>query len=166
MAPVLFVAFIVVPLLEIYLISQVGRLIGLPLTLGVLLLVSVLGAVVVKREGVRAWRAVRHSMAMGRVPGREMADGALVLVGGVLLLTPGFLTDAMGFLLVLPTTRPIARRFLTVVALRFLPAGRAVGAAQLGGQATRAWRRGRRRKGSERVVEPDVGLLGRRTPGL
>lgn len=154
MAAVLLVAFIVVPLLEIYVITQVGHLIGLPLTLAVLLLVSVLGAMVVKREGVRAWRNVRAATGQGRVPGREMVDGALVLAGGVLLLTPGFLTDALGFALVLPVARPIARRLLmTLVLGRLTPAGRAVGTARLGGRAVRSWRRGRRPAGSERVVD-------------
>ncbi len=155
MAPFLLVAFIVVPLLEIYLISRVGHLIGLPLTLVVLLVVSILGAVVVKREGVRAWRNFRRATASGRMPTREMADGALVLVGGVLLLTPGFLTDALGFLFVLPMTRPLVRRLLTTVFLRrFLPLGPAVGAARLG---SRGWRRHRRRRrGSQRVVDIDL----------
>ncbi|MGI8699558.1 MAG: FxsA family protein [Mycobacteriales bacterium] len=156
MAPVLLVVFILVPLVEIYVISRVGHLIGLPLTLGVLLLVSVLGAVVVKREGVRAWRNVRAATGHGRMPAREMVDGALVLVGGVLLLTPGFLTDALGFALVLPVTRPIARRLLMSLVLgRFTPAGRALGAARLGNRATRSWRRTRRPAGSKRVT--DVG---------
>lgn len=153
MAAVLLVVFILVPLLEIYVISQVGHLIGLPLTLGVLLVVSILGAVVVKREGVRAWRNVRSATTRGRMPAREMVDGALVLVGGVLLLTPGFLTDALGFLLVLPATRPIARRLLTSLALgRLTPAGRFLGTARMGGRAARSWRR-RRPGGSERVVD-------------
>ncbi len=148
MAPVLVALFVVVPLIEIYLIAQVGHLIGLPLTLAVLLLVSVLGAVVVKREGVRSWRRLRAATGTGRMPSTEMADGALVLVGGVLLLTPGFLTDALGFLLVLPLTRPVARRLLTSVLLRrFLPAGSAIGAARFGGRAARSLRRRSPRRG-------------------
>lgn len=151
MAPVLLVLFLVVPLVEIYLISRVGHLIGLPLTLGVLLAVSVLGAVVVKREGVRAWGNLREAVTSGRMPTREMADGALVLVGGVLLLTPGFLTDAVGFLFVLPASRPLVRRLLTTLVLRrFLPLGPAIGATRLG---TGAWRRSRGPRGQARIGE-------------
>ncbi len=154
MAPLLLVVFLVVPLLEIYLISRVGHLIGLPLTLGVLLAVSILGAIVVKREGVRAWGNLRRAVPSGRMPTREMADGALVLVGGVLLLTPGFLTDAVGFLFVLPATRPLVRRLLTTLVLRrFLPLGPAIGATRLGAGA---WRRSRHRSGRGRLRETDL----------
>lgn len=114
----LLLGFVVLPLVEIYLISLVGHVLGLPATLAVLLLVSVLGATVVKREGLRTWRELRSATAAGKLPTRPLADGALVLVGGALLLTPGFLTDALGALLVLPATRSIARRWLTGYATR------------------------------------------------
>lgn len=118
MTPLLFIAFLLVPLAEIYVIAQVGQLLGVLPTLAVLLTVSVLGAIVVKREGMRTWRQLRGAIGVGRLPGREIADAALVLVGGVLLLTPGFLTDIVGLALVLPFTRPVARRLLFAVALR------------------------------------------------
>lgn len=125
MAAALLIAFLLVPLAEIYVILQVGHVLGFGLTLGILLTGSVLGAALVKREGLRAWRTLRAALGAGRIPGREMADAALVLVGGALLLTPGFLTDALGFLLVLPLTRPLARRLLLWAALRrVLPVGR------------------------------------------
>jgi UPF0716 protein FxsA len=80
----------------------------------VLLLIveSVIGAWVVKREGRRAWAALRDTTRAGALPGRELIDGALILVGGTLLLTPGFVTDIVGFFLVLPFTRPLARRIV------------------------------------------------------
>lgn len=124
MVPVLFTAFLLVPLAEIYVILQVGHVLGFWLTLALLLGGSVLGAALVKHEGMRAWRTLKAALAAGRIPGREMADAGLVLAGGVLLLTPGFLTDAVGFVLVLPFTRPLARRVLTFLALRrVLPLG-------------------------------------------
>ena len=143
MAPLLFVAFLVVPLAEIYVISRIGHLLGLPLTLALLLAISLIGAVVVKREGMRTWRAVRASLAAGRMPGRELVDGALVLVGGALLLTPGFLTDAVGLLFVLPVTRPAVRRLLTAVVFRrFLVVRRVARTARrsrvVDGRATRS----------------------------
>ena len=120
MAAVLFLAFVLVPLAEIYVIVQVGQVLGVPLTLVVLLAVSIGGAVLVKREGTKAWAALRGAIAAGRVPAREAVDGALVLAGGALLLTPGFLTDVVGLLLVLPVTRPVARKMLQAAAFRRL----------------------------------------------
>ena len=113
MAVALVLLFLVVPILEIYLIIQVGQVIGGWQTLGLLVVESLIGGWIVRREGRRAWRALRGTFGAGRIPDRELADGALVLVGGTLLLTPGFLTDLVGFFFVLPFTRPLARRVLT-----------------------------------------------------
>jgi UPF0716 protein FxsA len=119
--PVLLLAvFIGLPILEIYVIIQVGQQIGAIPTIVLLIAESALGAWLVKREGLRAWRALTSAMTSGTLPGRELADAAIVLVGGVLLLTPGFVTDAFGFLCVLPFTRPGARRLLGIVVSRHL----------------------------------------------
>lgn len=109
----LVVAFVVVPLVEIWAILQVGRAIGPWWTIALLVLDSIVGAWLVRREGGRAWRALRDALEHGRMPARELADGALILVGGTLMLTPGFVTDAVGILAILPVTRPVARRALT-----------------------------------------------------
>ncbi len=124
MIVLLFAAFLVVPLVEIYVILQVGHVLGVVPTVGLLLGMSLLGAWLVKREGVRAWTALRRTAGSGRLPGREAADAALVLTGGVLLLTPGFVTDAVGLFLVLPLTRPVARRLLATAVRRRLLVGR------------------------------------------
>lgn len=105
-------SFLAVPILEIYVIIQVGQAIGAVPTVVLLLAESILGAWLVKHEGRRAWKALRSAIGTGRMPGRELADGALLLVGGTLLLTPGFVTDVVGFFFVLPFTRPLARRLL------------------------------------------------------
>ena len=107
------VALLVVPVAEIYVIIQVGQVIGGWPTVALLLVESALGAWLIKREGRRAWRALQSSFETGKMPGKELADAALVLVGGTLLLTPGFLTDIFGFFFVLPFTRPLARRAMT-----------------------------------------------------
>ena len=73
---------------------------------------SLFGAWLVRREGSRTWRALRAALESGRMPGQELADGALVLVGGTLMLTPGFVTDVAGLLLVAPFSRPFGRRLL------------------------------------------------------
>lgn len=112
--------FVVVPLVEVYLLIQVGQVIGGWWTVLLLLGTGLLGGYLVKREGAKAWRALSEALAAHRMPARELADGALVLVGGTLLLTPGFLTDAAGAFCILPFTRPLARRALTRVVTRRL----------------------------------------------
>jgi UPF0716 protein FxsA len=119
---VLVIAFVVVPLAEIYVLIQVGQVIGVWWTILLLVADSLLGSWLIKREGGRAWQALRTALGSGRMPARELADGALILVGGTLMLSPGFVTDAFGILLILPFTRPVARRLLTrVLARRLLP---------------------------------------------
>jgi UPF0716 protein FxsA len=105
-------AFLLVPVVEIYVIIQVGQVIGAWPTVLLLVIESLLGAWIVKREGRRAWAALRGAAGTGRMPTAELADAGLVLVGGTLLLTPGFVTDLFGFFFVLPPTRPLARRLL------------------------------------------------------
>lgn len=107
------VAFIVVPLLELYVLIQVGQVIGPWWTILLLVLDSILGGWLIRREGSRAWRALRAAVEQGKLPARELADGVLVVLGGALMLSPGFVTDAFGILLILPVTRPVFRRLLT-----------------------------------------------------
>jgi UPF0716 protein FxsA len=105
-------------------IIQVGERIGAIPTILLLIAESALGGWLVKREGRRAWRALNEAVVTGSLPGRELADAAIVLVGGVLLLTPGFVTDIFGFFCVLPFTRPMARRLLaTLVSQRIMRYG-------------------------------------------
>lgn len=134
MVALLVVLFVLVPVLEIYLIVQVGQRIGALPTIGLLVVESLLGAWLVRREGRRAWVALRSAIGTGRLPGGELADAALILVGGTLLLTPGFVTDVAGFLLILPLTRPLARRVLGWLIAR--RAGSTV-SGRLGGGAPR-----------------------------
>jgi UPF0716 protein FxsA len=118
MVPILAIAFIVVPLAELAVIIAVGDVIGLLPTLLLLLLVSAAGAWLSKREGLAAWRRFQLALAEGRVPTVEVADGAMILLAGALLLTPGFLTDVVGILLLLPPTRATARRLAPRLAAR------------------------------------------------
>lgn len=133
------VALLVTPIIEIAVIVQVGQEIGVWWTVGLLLFESALGAWLVKREGSRAWRALNDGFSSGRMPTGELADATLVLIGGTLLLTPGFVTDLFGFFFVLPFTRPIARRALQAYMARrattFVRArvGRATGGPPTGG---------------------------------
>jgi UPF0716 protein FxsA len=127
---VLFVAFLVVPLAEIYVLIQVGQVIGVWWTILLLIADSIFGGWLIKREGSKAWRALNVALSSGRMPARELADGALILIGGTLMLTPGFVTDAFGILMILPFTRPFFRRILTGVVTRRLLASGFPGTAQ------------------------------------
>jgi len=119
--PLLVVAFLIVPVVELYVIIQVGQQIGALWTVVLLLLDSVLGAWLVRREGARTWRAFTRAVNEARVPAKEVADGALVIFGAALLLTPGFLTDVLGLLCLLPPTRAVIRRLLvSFVTRRFV----------------------------------------------
>jgi UPF0716 protein FxsA len=104
---------IVVGLVEITVLIQVGQWLGALNTIGLLLLVSVLGAWLVKRQGVGVMTRIRQQRLAGQLPAAEVFDGALILVAGVLLLIPGFVTDALGLLLLFPPVRGGARRFVS-----------------------------------------------------
>jgi UPF0716 protein FxsA len=108
----LIVLFIVVPIAELYVIIKVGELIGVLPTLILLLADALLGSWLLKHQGRGAWRRFNEALAAGRFPGREVVDGALIIVGGTLLLTPGFISDVVGAFLLVPPTRALARRLL------------------------------------------------------
>lgn len=109
----LLLAFVVVPIVEIYVIVQVGEAIGVVPTVVLLLADAALGTWIFRREGRRAWRALQQAIGEHRVPTKEVADGALIVVGGALMLAPGFVTDAVGLLCVAPPTRAVLRRLLS-----------------------------------------------------
>jgi UPF0716 protein FxsA len=108
----LIVLFIVVPIAELYVIIQVGQLIGLWPTLGLLLADAILGSLLLRQQGRGAWMRFNQALAERRFPGKEVVDGLLIVVGGTLLLTPGFLSDIVGLLLLIPPTRAIVRSLL------------------------------------------------------
>jgi UPF0716 protein FxsA len=106
-------AFIALPIAEIYVIIQVGQVIGPWWTILLLIADSIFGSWLLRREGARAWRALQVALGEGRMPTRELADGILIVVGGTLMISPGFVTDVFGMLAILPFTRPVGRRLLT-----------------------------------------------------
>lgn len=117
---VLALLFVVVPILELAILIQLGQLVGPWWTILILLADAALGSWLVKHEGRRTWRGLQDALASNRMPATELADGALVLVGGTLLITPGFISDVVGLFCILPFTRPLARRMLTRVIARRL----------------------------------------------
>ena len=133
------------PLVEIWVLIQVGQVIGPWWTILLLILDSLFGTWLIRREGGKAWQGLRVALESGRMPARELADGALILVGGTLMLTPGFVTDAFGILLILPFTRPFARRLLTQVVTRRLLA------QKCDSPRTRSWWTGRPGRGGRGV---------------
>jgi UPF0716 protein FxsA len=115
----LLVAFLVVPLVELYLIIEVvGDALGAGPTIALLVVDSVLGAVLLRWQGRTVWRRFIESVQAGRIPHREIVDGVMIIAGGALLITPGFLTDLVGLALLAPPTRAVLRRGVTAVLRR------------------------------------------------
>ncbi|HHV21774.1 MAG TPA: FxsA family protein [Propionibacterium sp.] len=108
----LLVLLIAVPMAEIWTLLQVGSWIGLLPTIGLLLAIAVLGTWLSRREGGKAWQGINEALRTGEFPSGRMADGAMVLIGAVLLVFPGFLTDIVALLFLVPFTRPLMRRLL------------------------------------------------------
>ena len=104
--------FIVVPIAELAVLIQVGQVIGVWWTIAILIADAILGSFLMRAQGRAAWRRFNEAMAAGRVPTREVLDGALVMFGGLLMLTPGFITDILGFVLLIPPTRAVVRAVL------------------------------------------------------
>lgn len=115
---VMVLAFLLTPVLEIYLLVQLGQVIGGWWTVLLLLAETLLGVWIVRREGRRAWRALQETLQRGVMPDKEIADAALVLSGGVLIVVPGLITDVVGLLFVLPFTRPLVRSLMSRWAAR------------------------------------------------
>ncbi len=160
MAPwwVLVLLFVVVPLLELYLLIRLGQVVGPWWTILILFGDAVLGSWLVKREGGRAWRALQDALSSRRMPATELADGALILVGGTLLITPGFISDVAGLFCILPFTRPMARVLLArVITRRLVVATRPQAAGEQQGYPG-SWGGGwtAQRPGHEDVIRGDV----------
>jgi len=109
MAPGLMIALLVVPIAELWVILQVSDRVGVLSTIGLLILVSILGGWLLKQQGAAMWRRLQATLRRGEMPTVEAIDGALILFGGALLLTPGFLTDLVGLALIFPPTRASLR---------------------------------------------------------
>jgi UPF0716 protein FxsA len=116
MALALFLLFLVLPFAELYVIIQVAGVLGGPLTILLLVVESILGAWLCKREGAGVLRRINTQLNDGQLPTTELVNGALILLAGALMVTPGFITDILGFFLLLPPTRAIVR----VIVLRKL----------------------------------------------
>jgi UPF0716 protein FxsA len=112
MLALLVLLFILVPIAEIYVIIQVGQAIGVLWTIVLLIADSIIGARLLSWQGRRAWQRFQEALAQGRVPHREVMNGVLIIVGGAFLLAPGFITDVIGLVLLIPPSRSLVRRIL------------------------------------------------------
>ena len=108
----LLVLFVIVPLVELVLLIKIGRIIGVGNTILIVVVTGVVGAAFARQQGSGILLSIRNSLARGEIPGAEMVQGVMILVGGIFLITPGFLTDLVGFLLLIPFTRALASHFL------------------------------------------------------
>src|SRR6478609_8223102 len=139
---ILVALFIVVPIIELYVIIQIGSLIGVWPTIALLLADAVLGSMLLRHQGRGAWRRFNAALAERRFPGLEVADGLLIAIGGTLLLTPGFVTDIVGLIFLIPPTRAIVRRLMRgYVGRRFVVMGTpgAFGPSAPGGTSSRGY---------------------------
>lgn len=120
----LLLVFVVVPIAELAVIVEVGQAIGTLPTIAILILDSIVGSWLLKTQGRAAWRRFTQALSENRAPASEVLDGALVIFGGAFLITPGFITDVIGLLLLLPPTRALVRRSLVgYFSRRFLVRG-------------------------------------------
>lgn len=107
-----FLLFLVVPAVELFLLIEIGKAMGTLATLGLIVATGVIGATLARIQGLAVLSRLRTEVGAGRLPGDALTDGALILVAGALLVTPGVLTDAVGFLLLIPLTRAALKRHL------------------------------------------------------
>src|SRR3954470_19477113 len=122
----LIVLFIVVPIAELYVIIQVGGAIGVIPTLVLLLLDAVLGSMLLRHQGRAAWVQFNRALAENRLPHKEVFDGIMVIMGGALLITPGFITDIFGLVLLIPPTRAIVRGISSRIVRRRIALGETI----------------------------------------
>jgi UPF0716 protein FxsA len=120
MFPKLLLAFILVPLIEIYILIEVGTVIGTWPTIGLVILTGVVGAYLARVQGLKTMLRIRESMDQGAMPTEDLFDAALILVAGVTLLTPGLLTDAAGVLLLIPATRAVVKGWVRVMIQKWI----------------------------------------------
>ena len=106
--------FVIVPFVELYILIELGNRIGALPTLGIVVITGIAGAALAKHQGLGVWHRIRTELSYGHMPGEVLFDGVLVLIGSVLLLTPGILTDITGFILLIPPGRYIVKKYVKV----------------------------------------------------
>jgi len=108
----LLVLFIIIPVVELYTLIEIGKKIGTLPTIGIIILTAILGAYLVKNQGFIILKKIKNNIDEGIMPGDSLIQGAIILAGGILLLTPGFITDIIGFIFLIPGSRKIVKKYL------------------------------------------------------
>jgi len=108
----LLILFVIVPVTELYILIEVGKKIGSLTTIGIIILTGIIGAYLVKSQGFMILRKIQNDLNDGIMPGDSLIQGAIILAGGVLLLTPGFVTDIVGFIFLIPVSRNVVKKYL------------------------------------------------------
>ncbi|MDF1532161.1 MAG: FxsA family protein [ANME-2 cluster archaeon] len=122
----LLILFVTVPFIELYILMEMSRQLGLLPTLMLVIVTGITGAALAKHQGLGVLHRIRSEMSFGQMPGDSLFDGVLVLIGAILLLTPGILTDITGFLLLIPGTRVLFKKNLKNWASKKLRSGQIV----------------------------------------
>jgi len=118
--PIFFILFLVIPIIEIFFLIKVGEVIGAWPTIGLVVLTAVIGAGLLRQQGLSTLARFQQNLSTGKIPAQEMVEGILLAVGGALLMTPGFVTDTMGFLCLLPFSRKfIAKNIIKRSTMKF-----------------------------------------------
>ena len=108
----LFLAFTIIPIIEIYILIKIGSILGAFVSISLVILTGILGAYLARLQGLNTFLRIQRSLTEGRIPSGELLDAVLILIAGILLLTPGFLTDSIGFILLIQTTRNLIKFWL------------------------------------------------------
>jgi len=116
-----FIAFLIIPFVEIYLLLQIGGIVGVFPTIALVVLTAIVGAGLLRQQGLATWQRFQDNLAKGTLPAYEMVEGPILLVGGALLLTPGFFTDIIGFACLIPPMRKKIAQY--IIEKRLVQAG-------------------------------------------
>jgi len=108
----LLILFIIIPVTELYILIEVGKRIGSLTTIGIIIFTGILGAYLVKNQGFMILKKIQNDLNDGIMPGDSLIQGAIILAGGILLLTPGFVTDTVGFIFLIPVSRNVVKKYL------------------------------------------------------
>ena len=108
----LLILFVIVPVTELYILIEVGKRIGTLTTIGIIIFTGILGAYLVKNQGFMILKKIQNDLNDGIMPGDSLIQGAIILAGGILLLTPGFVTDIVGFIFLIPVSRNVVKKYL------------------------------------------------------
>jgi UPF0716 protein FxsA len=119
----LLILLIVVPVVELYILIEIGQQIGAFTTIGIIVLTGIIGAYLVKNQGFMVLKKIQYDLNQNILPGDSLLQGIIILAGGIFLLTPGFITDIIGFIFLIPISREIVKKYLLIWLKRKIDSG-------------------------------------------